>query len=100
MKNQDIQTKCKGIKKPYKKLIKFDHFKKCIQEVLKINVDQVQIRSVNHIIQTQKIKKIALSSFDDKRFMFNCSIHTVPYGSKYELYEICPFCIKEINKKS
>ena len=63
-----VDKKCKGTKKAVvKKLISFEDYKKCL------NTGEIQYRiqhritSEKHRVYTQRLKKIALSSNDDKR---------------------------------
>lgn len=88
---------CKGIgRATIKNRLKFDQYKKCLfsNEVMRENF--YSIRSVNHKIKTVLINKKALSFIDTKRWIFNCGIHSVPYGSylikKYN--DQCPRCSK------
>lgn len=76
-----VYSKCKGITKAYKKTIRFEIFKHCITHISKKTVRQYRIQSKNHIIHTLKIRKVAFTSFDDKRYLLPCGIHSVPYGS-------------------
>jgi hypothetical protein len=91
-----LKSKCKGVSRGYKKNIKFDSFKKCLKTITKKSVVQYNIRAKNHVIHTQRIKKICFTSFDDKRYIMDCAIHSVPYGSKFIKKSIrtglCPFC--------
>ena len=40
------------------------------------------IRCHRHHLYTVKQTKLSLSSFDDKRYLLDCSIHSLPYGHK------------------
>jgi hypothetical protein len=85
----------KGITAAARKKMGKKHFIGCVKSIKKFRVTQHHIRSKNHLLQTIAVNKVALTSFDDKRFLFNCSIHSVPYGSKIirenKLMK-CPFC--------
>jgi hypothetical protein len=89
------QIKLKGITAAARKKMGKKHFIGCVKSIKKFRVTQHHIRSKNHLLQTIAVNKIALTSFDDKRFLFNCSVHSVPYGSKIirenKLMK-CPFC--------
>jgi hypothetical protein len=76
------QSKCKGVKKGYRKTIPFSEYKKCLTGMEKHRVKQFAIQSKNHIIQTVSQNRLAFSSFDDKRYIMPCGIHSVPYGSR------------------
>lgn len=87
--------KCKGISKLYTKKIDFEDYVRCVREVHTHQVSQVSLRSKDHINQLIHSRKIAFSSFDDKRYLL-CSIHSVPYGSSLiktsENLKECYFC--------
>jgi hypothetical protein len=91
----ELHSRCKGIKKPYKKNLTFAMYKRCIDEISEEAVTFYNMRSSNHKISTQKITKRALGSFDDKRLLL-CGKHSVPYGSKlyskFKKTHKCPFC--------
>ena len=73
-------NKAKGVKSSVKKNIRLKEYKRCLQEIGHLQVEQCTLRSKNHVNQMISSKKIAFSSFDDKRFLM-CPIHSVPYGS-------------------
>ncbi len=60
---------------------------------------QTTIRSVDHVNKLVRSRKVAFSSFDDKRYLL-CSIHSVPYGSfviEMSLRDgCCYFCYQEM----
>lgn len=91
-----LKSKCKGVTKGYRKTINFQQFKQCIETFAKTVLQQYHIRANNHIVRTLKISKTCFSSFDDKRYLMPCGIHSVPYGSKFicnaELNKRCVFC--------
>jgi hypothetical protein len=90
-------TKLKGITKAYRKEIPFNAFLKCVQDYSSMRIHQFHIRSREHVITTDKVHKLALSSFDINRYVMPCGIHTVPYGSylirKVKRNKFCPMCI-------
>jgi hypothetical protein len=96
VRNQTMQSRCKGVRKGYKKTIPFKAFKKCIQEISSVRVTQFNITSKNHKVETSRIDKLCFGSFDDKRHILSCAIHSVPYGSKYitSSSNSCMFCKK------
>lgn len=95
-KNVQLQSKCKGVTKGYKKTLNFQDFKKCIETYAKTEIKQFHIRATNHVVKTLKVSKTCFSSFDDKRYLLGCGIHSVAYGSKFikiaESSKKCPFC--------
>jgi hypothetical protein len=89
-----LHSKCKGITKSYRKKLSFDKFTRCIKGFNKVNITQFQIRAKNHRVFTAKINKLCFSSFDDKRYLLDCGVHSLPYGSKLiaKIARGCPFC--------
>lgn len=97
-KTDELQThnKCKGISKSYRKKIHFKSYLKCIKDIAKIECNMRSIQSKNHMLKTINLRKIAVSSFDDKRYLFWCGIHSVGYGSsQIRDNKYCPFCQNE-----
>lgn len=86
------QTRCKGVKKGYRKTIPFEAFKRCLDVVTSVRVTQYNITSKNHLLETTRIDKLAFGSFDDKRFILNCGLHSVPYGS-WQAKRQCVYCM-------
>ena len=83
--SESEEKKCKGIKKNViKKEITFQNYKDCLfndkEETRKMNL----IRHRNHDLYTESIEKIALSSKDDKRIVFENKIDTIAYGHYME----------------
>jgi hypothetical protein len=96
-KRQNVSTlhsKCKGVTKSYRKKITFQNYKSCVQSFSKFNIDQFTIRSKNHKLQTLKTNKLCFSSFDDKRYLMQCGVHSVPYGSVLieQSKDMCVLC--------
>lgn len=66
--------KAKGIKKNVlQRQITFDDYVKCITDSCEISRTQNTIRSIKHKIYSIKQRKIALSPFDDKRYILENS---------------------------
>lgn len=89
---------CKGLgKTAILNDLKFEHYKKCLFENQLIRNQFFAIRSEKHQLKTVLINKLALSYIDTKRWLFNCSLHSVPYGS-YQIskyFDECPICNKK-----
>ena len=76
----DSKNKLKGISKSYSKNIKFDEYKKCLDgEEYQYECDNYILRSINHEMVLQKVKKSTLSIFDDKRCYIN-NIESKPWN--------------------
>ena len=72
----DCRNKLKGIFKSYSKNYKFDEYKKCLDgEEYQQECHNYFIRSINHEIYLQPVKKSTLSLFDDKRCYINETKH-------------------------
>lgn len=93
---ETTQSKCKGVGRFFRKRIPFVEYKKCIDNITSHRVNQYSIQSKNHVIRTMKFDRLCFSSFDDKRFILSCGIHSAPYGSSLIALErktqTCPFC--------
>ncbi len=92
--NQNMIRRAKGVSYSYQNNIPFQAYLDCLVNINQYSIDQYQIRSYNHNLVTQKMTKITFDSFEDKRFLFNCSIHSLPYNH-YRLnmdYTVCPIC--------
>jgi hypothetical protein len=92
LKNKKMTSKCKGVRKGYKKTIPFASFKKCITSIASVRITQYHIVSKNHNLETSKVDKLCFSSFDDKRWLMDCKIHSVPYGSRLIKKKQCVYC--------
>ena len=95
--NNEIIRKAKGVSYNYQNTISFDSYLQCLFKIKDNTIEQVVIRSINHRIFTQSVCKVSFSSFDDKRFLYNCGIHTTAYGD-YKITESgkCIHCDKDV----
>ena len=85
---QDRMKKAKGVKASVvRTTIDFDDYLVCLAENLTQYRTQYLFRSKNHVIQTIKQTKLALSPYDDKRYLLFNSIDTLPHGH-YNIPEI------------
>jgi hypothetical protein len=79
------EKRCKGIKRcVVKKGIKFEDYKKCLDDGNKVYRSQMLIQNKKHVIYTCKVNKIALSRDDDKRIILQDGISTLARGHKRE----------------
>lgn len=88
---------CKGVgRAAIMNRMKFDQYKNCLLKNQNYRQDFHGIRSYNHNMKTVMIRKKALNYTDTKRWIFNCGIHSVPYGSFIirEHGGECPRCKK------
>lgn len=78
----EVMKKAKGVKKyVLKKSITFEHYMRCISDnSTVISCEQNSIRSKNHNVYSIRQTKIALSPMDNKRYIFNTRVDTLPWG--------------------
>ena len=80
--------KSKGTKKCVIKWeIMFENYTDCLINNKIILKSQQRFKSDHHIVYTEKINKIALSSNDDKRLQISDRIKTYPYGTN--AFKVC-----------
>lgn len=81
--NEEIK-RAKGVKKNVlKRKIVFDDYVKCIEESCEISRNQNTIRSIKHSVYSIQQKKIALSPYDDKRYIIKPNgIETLAWGHR------------------
>lgn len=73
--------KCKGVSRAFKDKIPVSNFEKCIKNIASVYVTQYGMQSKNHLIHIVRNSKLAFSSYDDKRYVLSCGVHTLPFGS-------------------
>ena len=79
---RDIHNHEKSVYKGHNSDIKYDEFKDTHSNKKVIRHDMREIKSKNHNITTYEKNKISLSAFDDKRYILDDGINTLPYGHK------------------
>ena len=73
--------RCKGIKKAVvEKSISHEDYKNCLETGKEQLRKQNIIRSYEHVLYTEEVNKVALSSADDKRYLLNDSFDTLAWG--------------------
>jgi hypothetical protein len=60
--------------------LKHSMYKYCLLNRSKTSNNMSPIRSHNHELYCDRIKKISLSSFHDKRYVKSCGVETLAYG--------------------
>ena len=72
--------KAKGVKNNViARTITFDDYTRCLKDEIELTRRQACIRSKLHDIYTVSVKKIALSPYDDKRYIIPESTETLPW---------------------
>ena len=93
--NNKIRKRAKGVKKCVtEKDLRFNDNKNCLTNNEKIMRSQQVFKSKRHLVSTIQMKKIALSSNDDKRLIDFDRITTHAYGSN-----VGRVCKNELLKK-
>ena len=79
---KEIQAKkAKGVKKSVvQNQIKYEQYLECIEERKVLICNMKQIRSYDHQLYNISMNKLGLSPYDDKRYILNDGISTLPYG--------------------
>ena len=76
----DSKNKLKSVSKSQSKNIKFEEYKKSLdEEIFQSECNNYVLRSINHEMHLQEIKKSTLSMFDDKRCYLN-KIESKPWN--------------------
>ena len=75
-----VKSAVKGVNKSAKSKIDKDSFLKCLIETSSHTVQTVNIVSNNQQLRTVQQTKTAFTSFDDKRLLLECGIHTRAHG--------------------
>ena len=70
----------KSIKNCVRKLLTIDEYERCMMELKTVPREMKTIRSDAHKLFTYKTNKIALSAFDNKRWIEDDGISTLAYG--------------------
>ena len=100
---QSEKKKCKGIKKSVvKKKLTIEDYKNCVLDNERRTVKQTQLRGYEHEIFTERIKKVALSPYDDKRVILEDGIRTLPIGhwrTRHPSLHDIDMDVKKLNEK-
>lgn len=75
-----MKAVAKGVRTSVSAKLEFSAYAGCLQKMRAFEVTQFNIMSSCHLNRLVRSKKVAFSSFDDKRYQL-CSLHSVPYGS-------------------
>lgn len=83
----------KGISKVSRKDITFQDYLSCLTNQICKKVLDYRIQSRKQELASTLVKKTALASFCDKRFLLDCGIHSRPYSDNKETNCIARECI-------
>lgn len=80
-KEKGVTKKAKGIKKSViEKGIRFEDYKECLEEKINHYASMNMIRSYRHNLYSVELFKSSLSPNDDKRYILEDGINTLPWG--------------------
>ena len=71
---------CKGASNRAVSDFTFKNYLRCLETQVPEHVTDFRIVSKRQKISTLIVRKIAMSGFDDKRYILNCGIHSVPFS--------------------
>lgn len=87
-----LSVRCKGVSKRVVKNFTMQSYKACIDTMTRQYARVRRIQLKKQRLSTIELRKVALSSFDEKRHLYPCGIHSVPYNSIHACDDICPRC--------
>ena len=98
MDDDSEKKKAKGTKKCIiKRRIKFEDYKDSLFNNNTILKSQLRFKSDLHIVYTEEVNKIAISSNDDKRLQTYDKITTYPYGTND--FKVCESQVMAVKNK-
>ena len=79
--NDKNKSTAKGLQKSVlKKYIKHQHYCDVIEKNNVYSTKMTRIQSKNHQLETVELEKTIFTAFDDKRYILDDGIHTLPFG--------------------
>ena len=75
-----VKQSAKGVQKSVKKSLHHEAYRECLFNKTTMQKEKTQLRSENHQIIDNRLSKVALSAFDDKRYLLGDGIQSVEYG--------------------
>jgi len=89
-----VHNRSKGVCKRASRTIAFEQYLECLREEGQVRVATTTIRSHNHRLFTVRQRRKCFDSFDDKRAILQCGIHSLPHaipgGWQSEACSVCP----------
>lgn len=86
-------SRCKGVDHHAQSQLTLQQYKDCLYKKREVGATIRNIQVANGKLYTTETNKIALTPFDDKRFIKNCGLHTAPY-SALSVDEHCSLCVE------
>ena len=77
-----VKNISKGLTKTASKTLSTSEYLQCLKRGTVVKRNTYTIKAKNHRVTTRMERRVALASFDIKRRIFDCGIHSLPWGSK------------------
>lgn len=95
--SHSIDLKAKGVSKTTMKDVDFKSYVTTLQDCQVTKHTFKQIRSFKHHLVTKTTTKVGLCSYDDKRYLLPCGLHSYAYGHLLAKKNAkCPYCTPEM----
>ena len=75
--NGGVKQSAKGVQKSVKKSLHHEAYRECLFNKTTMQKEMTQLRSENHQIIVNRLSKVALNAFDDKRYLLGDGIQSV-----------------------
>ena len=90
-----LATKAKGVPKMARRRLTMAVYRACLTSLREIRVHCVKLQPKEYRMYLRSCRRTALSTYDCKRYLWPCGIHSCPYGSRLIVESVdgsCPFC--------
>ena len=78
--NGGVKQSAKGVQESVKKSLHHEAYRDCLFNKTTMQKEMTQLRSENHQIIVNRLSKVALNAFNDKRYLLGDGIQSVAYG--------------------
>jgi len=85
--NNKEKSTAKGVGRVAQKDIRHEHYVQCLRDCVQTSASYEVVRSREHVLATETVNKIALSPFDDKRYLLPATHDTLAHGH-YKILEL------------
>ena len=87
-----VKQSAKGVQRSVKKTLNHDLFQHVLSSGTTLHKKMTQMRSLNHQLFVAQVNKVALSAFDDERFLLDCGIKSSSLQQKCNPFASCFHC--------
>ena len=78
--NGGVEQRAKGVQKSVKKSLHHEVYRECLFNKTTMQKQLTQLHSENHQIIVNRLSKVAVNAFDDKRYLLGYGIQSIAYG--------------------